>query len=79
MYLIVVGLTEVATTYLVETSPFWVHDRYDVTCKKYWWRNVLYIQNLFNVHDLCLSWTWSMACEMQFFILFTALLFFYAK
>lgn len=70
---------EVVTSELVDTSVFWVTDRYDITCNKYWWRNMFYIQNLFHVDDLCVTWSWSLACEMQFFVLFTVLLFIYAK
>lgn len=79
MYLVVAGATEFFTAKLVETSPFWIQDRNDITCSKYWWRNLLYIQNMFSQYDLCINWSWSLACEMQFFILFTVLLFFYAK
>lgn len=46
---------------------------------RYWWRNALYINNLFSRDDLCMNWTWSMACEMQFFLIFTLILFVYAK
>ncbi|XP_055307401.1 O-acyltransferase like protein-like, partial [Sitodiplosis mosellana] len=38
-----------------------------------------YIQNVFNSEEMCLIWSWSLACEMQFTILSTALLFIYAK
>lgn len=79
LYLFVIGSTEIATAYLHETSPFWIEDRNDLTCQKHWWRNLLYIQNLYPVKEFCLNWTWSMACEMQFFIIFTFLLFLYAK
>ncbi|KAJ6633837.1 Nose resistant to fluoxetine protein 6, partial [Pseudolycoriella hygida] len=79
LYLFVIGVTEISTAYLNETSPFWIEDRNDLMCQNYWWRNVLYIQNLFPVKEFCLNWTWSMACEMQFFIIFTFLLFAYAK
>ncbi|KAG4070645.1 hypothetical protein HA402_013565 [Bradysia odoriphaga] len=79
LYIVVIGATEIATTYLHETSPFWIEDRNDLTCQNHWWRNVLYIQNLYPVKEFCLNWTWSLACEMQFFILFTFVLFLYAK
>lgn len=46
---------------------------------RYWWRNLFYINNLFEHDDLCMNWTWSMACEMQFFLVFTIILFIYAK
>lgn len=79
LYLFVVGGTEIATAYLAEKSPFWMTDRNDLTCQRNWWRNVLYIQNFYNVEEICLNWTWSLACEMQFFLAFTTLLFVYVR
>ncbi|XP_076549288.1 uncharacterized protein LOC117610687 [Osmia lignaria lignaria] len=37
-------------------------------CSKYWWRNILYINNLFEWEDLCLSWSWYLSNDMQFYI-----------
>ncbi|XP_050073832.1 nose resistant to fluoxetine protein 6-like [Anopheles maculipalpis] len=79
MYLFVTVLGELTHSYIVETSKFWVHERSDLGCQRYWWRNLFYIQNLYPVDDFCLSWTWSLACEMQYYMLFTILLFVYAK
>ncbi|XP_050094113.1 nose resistant to fluoxetine protein 6-like [Anopheles aquasalis] len=79
LYLFVVVLGELTHSYLVQTSKFWVHERFDRSCQQYWWRNLLYIQNLYPMGDICLSWTWSLACEMQYYMLFTGLLFVYAK
>uniref|UniRef100_A0A182R0D9 Nose resistant-to-fluoxetine protein N-terminal domain-containing protein n=1 Tax=Anopheles farauti TaxID=69004 RepID=A0A182R0D9_9DIPT len=79
MYLFVTVLGELTHSYIVETSKFWVHERSDLGCQRYWWRNLFYIQNLYPVDDFCLSWTWSLACEMQYYMLFTVLLFVYSK
>ncbi|XP_055312462.1 O-acyltransferase like protein-like [Sitodiplosis mosellana] len=79
MYLIVIGCVEIITLRLVETSPFWIHDRNDVNCSEFWWRNLLYIQNFFSLEKMGVNWSWYLACEMQFTILSTALLFIYAK
>uniref|UniRef100_A0AAG5D623 Nose resistant-to-fluoxetine protein N-terminal domain-containing protein n=1 Tax=Anopheles atroparvus TaxID=41427 RepID=A0AAG5D623_ANOAO len=79
MYLFVTVLGELTHSYIVDTSKFWVHERSDLGCQRYWWRNLFYIQNLYSVDDFCLSWTWSLACEMQYYMLFTVLLFVYAK
>uniref|UniRef100_A0ABK8FMC8 Nose resistant-to-fluoxetine protein N-terminal domain-containing protein n=2 Tax=Anopheles gambiae TaxID=7165 RepID=A0ABK8FMC8_ANOGA len=79
MYLFVTVLGELTHSYIVETSKFWVHERSDLGCQQYWWRNLFYIQNLYPVDDFCLTWTWSLACEMQYYMLFTVLLFVYAK
>lgn len=100
LYLMVGLLTEIFTSYIVDVSKFWVHERTDINCQRYfyaftsrrrlikpffshthryWWRNLLYINNLFSHDELCMNWTWSMACEMQFFLAFTFILFIYAK
>ncbi|XP_055307399.1 uncharacterized protein LOC129571608, partial [Sitodiplosis mosellana] len=52
MYLVVIGCVEIITLRLVETSPFWIHDRNDVNCCEFWWRNLLYIQNVFNSEEM---------------------------
>ncbi|XP_055537122.1 uncharacterized protein LOC129725377 isoform X2 [Wyeomyia smithii] len=79
LYLMITAIGELMTSYLVDTSKFWIHERSDLRCQRYWWRNVLYIQNLFDIDDLCLNWTWSLACEMQYYIISVALLFVYAR
>ncbi|XP_058463284.1 nose resistant to fluoxetine protein 6-like [Malaya genurostris] len=79
LYLMITAIGELMTSYLVDTSKFWVHERSDLCCQRYWWRNVLYIQNLFDIDDLCLNWTWSLACEMQYYIISVGLLFVYAR
>ncbi|XP_055716518.1 nose resistant to fluoxetine protein 6-like [Phlebotomus papatasi] len=79
LYFVVCLFGEVITAYLMDVSQFWIHERYDLTCQRYWWRNVLYIHNLFDKDELCINWGWSIACEMQYSIIFTILLFIYAK
>ncbi|KAL7051333.1 hypothetical protein ACKWTF_004432 [Chironomus riparius] len=79
LYLMVGLLTEIFTSYIVDVSKFWVHERTDLTCQQFWWRNIFYVHNLYSHDELCMNWTWSMACEMQFFIMFTIILFVFAK
>ncbi|XP_046562223.1 LOW QUALITY PROTEIN: O-acyltransferase like protein-like [Haliotis rubra] len=38
-------------------------------CRDNWWTNLLYINNLVNRNDMCFSWAWYLANDMQFFIL----------
>ena len=40
-------------------------------CKKYWWTNLLYINNLYpwKLNDECINWSWYLANDMQFYIL----------
>ncbi|XP_060812347.1 nose resistant to fluoxetine protein 6-like isoform X1 [Bombus pascuorum] len=37
-------------------------------CSKYWWTNILYINNFYNWDELCLTWSWYLPNDMQFFI-----------
>ncbi|XP_050323382.1 nose resistant to fluoxetine protein 6-like [Bactrocera neohumeralis] len=60
-------------------SPFYLGVNSGYYCKQRWWHNVLYIQNFLDMKDICCSWTWYLACEMQFYLLITALLFLYVK
>ncbi|XP_022102682.1 nose resistant to fluoxetine protein 6-like [Acanthaster planci] len=42
-------------------------------CRKYWWTNLLYINNLYpfpgDIEFQCHSWAWYLANDMQFFII----------
>ena len=55
------------------------------TCKKYWWTNLLYINNLVPWNPTaspCLAQSWYLANDMQFFVIspiFIVLLFLYPK
>lgn len=35
------------------------------TCRSYWWRNVLYINNYFDINKNCMGHTWYLATDMQ--------------
>ena len=39
-------------------------------CQKYWWTNLLYINNVYpwKLEDECIGWTWYLSNDMQFFI-----------
>jgi len=39
------------------------------TCPTYWWRNLLYINTLFPVNQMCVIWSWYLADDTQFYIL----------
>ncbi|XP_061163959.1 nose resistant to fluoxetine protein 6-like [Saccostrea echinata] len=41
----------------------------DETCKRAWWKNLLYIDNFFGAKDLCLGWSWYLNNDMQFYVL----------
>ncbi|XP_071956995.1 nose resistant to fluoxetine protein 6-like [Antedon mediterranea] len=40
-------------------------------CQKYWWTNLLYINNLYpsGINEECIGWSWYLANDMQFYII----------
>ena len=43
----------------------------DKNCEKYWWTNLLYINNLYpwKLGKECMGWSWYLANDMQFFVI----------
>ncbi|CAD5126901.1 DgyrCDS14920 [Dimorphilus gyrociliatus] len=46
-------------------------------CKKYWWRNILFINNLFPFNDICMGHTWYLGVDMQLYVVAAFGLFLY--
>ncbi|XP_030372650.1 nose resistant to fluoxetine protein 6 [Scaptodrosophila lebanonensis] len=79
LYLVVMGTVDLIYAFIGDVSIYHINERFDEMCAQHWWRNLLFIQNLFDHRDMCANWSWSLACEMQFFILANILLFLYVK
>ncbi|XP_039315271.1 nose resistant to fluoxetine protein 6 isoform X2 [Solenopsis invicta] len=74
-YMVMLGIVQLNSTWYDKTSQFYVgQEKSHETCAKYWWRNFLYINNLFDYNTMCMSWSWYLASDMQFFIIGQALL-----
>lgn len=59
-------------------GPFWFEFRSKVRdCSKYWWTNLLYINNFYpmRANDMCMPWAWYLAVDMQFHIFAPLVLF----
>ena len=60
--------------YLADGPTFhvaaWEDSGHYQNCKKYWWTNLLYINNLYpwKLEDECIGWTWYLSNDMQFYI-----------
>ena len=57
-------------------GPLWqqtlgVRSEFYRNCERYWWTNMLYINNIYpwKVLDECMSWTWYLSNDMQFYII----------
>lgn len=67
-YGFVIGFTEVSLRYIYNQSVFDPAIPDHVTCDLYWWRNLLYINNLFTQREMCMVWSWYMANDTQFYV-----------
>ncbi|KAL2718957.1 nose resistant to fluoxetine protein 6-like isoform X1 [Vespula squamosa] len=73
-YMFAMGIFEINSMWYSYTSQFYMIERPFEVCPKYWWRNILYIQNFFGRETMCMSWSWYLANDMQFFVISTFLL-----
>ncbi|XP_043578477.1 nose resistant to fluoxetine protein 6-like [Bombus pyrosoma] len=73
-YFVVILIAILNFTWHDRVSALLPADHPSVKCPKYWWTNILYINNLFHGNDLCLMWSWYLPNDMQFFVFGTFLL-----
>ncbi|XP_072014421.1 nose resistant to fluoxetine protein 6-like [Amphiura filiformis] len=53
----------------IGSGPLWYRYIDHPNCEKYWWRNLLYISNLFPKSEMCMNWSWYLPNDMQFFVI----------
>ncbi|VDN52394.1 unnamed protein product [Dracunculus medinensis] len=52
----------------LSSGPLWIHGEMIKRCNKSWWKNILFINNLFTVTQTCIDHGYLFALEAQFFI-----------
>lgn len=62
-----------------EMSVFHLIEPLDELCERHWWRNLLFVQNLYPNKEMCCNWTWSLGCDMQFHIMAMLLLYMHTR
>lgn len=67
-YMFVLGVVQVASKWFLSNSVFDPPTADHINCPKYWWRNLLYINTLFPVDQMCMIWSWYVADDTQFYI-----------
>ncbi|XP_030850769.1 nose resistant to fluoxetine protein 6 [Strongylocentrotus purpuratus] len=66
------GMTMLIALYLqpyIGSGPIWQVEASNPSCEKYWWANILYINNFVPDSGLCIGWVWYLANDMQFFVI----------
>ncbi|XP_076252110.1 nose resistant to fluoxetine protein 6 [Rhynchophorus ferrugineus] len=66
-YLFALGITEVSMKWFNSNSVFEVPALDHENCPNYWWRNLLYINTLFPVNEMCMLWSWYISDDTQFY------------
>jgi len=67
LYAVVLLVYITLSPYLSSNSPIYPIDGIEsTTCRKTWWRNLLYINNFFDLRDSCMPVTWFLAVFVQF-------------
>ncbi|XP_018517863.2 O-acyltransferase like protein [Lates calcarifer] len=63
---------------LIQWGPYWfsVSD-IEMNCKTYWWANVLLINNVLYVDDICIPWSWYLSLDFQCYATTPLLIYFY--
>lgn len=67
-YAFVIGVNEIVIRYVLNLSVFESAIFDNITCNLYWWRNLLYINNLYPQKEMCMVWSWYMANDTQFYV-----------
>ncbi|XP_017775150.1 PREDICTED: uncharacterized protein LOC108561633 [Nicrophorus vespilloides] len=73
-YLFALGVVEVSMKWFNSNSIFEPPTMDHETCPKYWWRNILYINTLFPVEQMCMLWSWYLSDDTQFYVVGAILL-----
>uniref|UniRef100_A0A1A9WE38 Nose resistant-to-fluoxetine protein N-terminal domain-containing protein n=1 Tax=Glossina brevipalpis TaxID=37001 RepID=A0A1A9WE38_9MUSC len=79
LYFIVIIIVDTLYAYIREISVYHIYEKNDEFCSNYWWRNLLFIQNFFGQENICMVWSWYLACDLQFFSINAIILIAYAK
>ncbi|XP_072392694.1 nose resistant to fluoxetine protein 6 isoform X1 [Diabrotica undecimpunctata] len=67
-YLFTLGVVEVSMKWFAYNSVFEPPTNDHINCPNYWWRNILYINTLFPVDQMCMLWSWYLSDDTQFYV-----------
>lgn len=68
-YMFVLLIAEISMRWIHNNSVFEPQSQNHVSCDKYWWRNILYINSLYPMKDMCMLWSWYVSNDTQFYLL----------
>ncbi|XP_017764757.1 PREDICTED: nose resistant to fluoxetine protein 6-like [Eufriesea mexicana] len=69
VYLLVIGLIEVSMSWYYNHTVLDLYMLDYHNCRKFWWRNALYINTYFSMDERCIVWSWYLANDTLFYII----------
>lgn len=66
-YFVTILMAMVLDKWINLNAVFDVYSKDHITCGNYWWRNLLYINNLYPVENMCLIYSWYLADDTQYY------------
>ncbi|XP_058115861.1 O-acyltransferase like protein [Anopheles ziemanni] len=74
VYLFTIVSNELILKWTYDRSVFTPGIIDHITCDRFWWRNVLYVNNWYPFTEMCMIWSWYLANDMQFYVIAIVLL-----
>ncbi|XP_043254227.1 nose resistant to fluoxetine protein 6-like [Colletes gigas] len=68
-YLLVIGLIQVSMPWYYDHTMLDLYTIDYYNCRKFWWRNILYINTYFEMEERCMVWSWYLANDTLFYII----------
>ncbi|XP_076627065.1 nose resistant to fluoxetine protein 6 [Colletes latitarsis] len=73
-YVVTILIAILTFSWIEKNSLIYMYERPHERCIENWWKNLLYINTFYSWNDLCLTWSWYLSDDTQFFIYGTLLL-----
>ncbi|XP_066994975.2 nose resistant to fluoxetine protein 6 [Anabrus simplex] len=73
-YVVAMLAAQLSSTWFEHNSVLESPTRDSSNCPSFWWRNLLFLNTLFPVSDMCMIWSWYLANDTQFYALAVVLL-----
>ena len=67
-YFVIILIAILNSTWHDHVSALLPFEHPSATCSKYWWTNILYINNFYSWDEQCLTWSWYLANDTQFYV-----------
>lgn len=63
----------------VSSGPMWIHTDTVSRCESGWWKNIIFVNNWFNVTDTCVDIGYVISMEAQYFLMLVIIIFLSSK